>query len=219
MYHKYANGIFYTDYAIGKFMDRVRASSRFDNTVFIFCGDHGIWLFPDAVPASSALRQEVYFRVPLILWSRRLKPRVMETVGSQIDIGPTVLDLLGFRDSNTFQGTSLLRHDVADRYVLMSQDGRWNMRRGNIYTYDVGPELFKTHYPFNEAEYDRLVKNKRMQHVDFTTDTDLLRRTDPRHFNLIVDPAQTLRLHQFAEKVFAFYHGLLLADKIAPKPG
>jgi arylsulfatase A-like enzyme len=216
MYQKYAQGIFYTDYAIGKFMDRISASRRFDNTIFIFCGDHGIWLFPDSVPASSALRQEVYFRVPLIFWSRRLSPRGIETVGSQIDIGPTVLDLLGLRDKNYFQGTSLFRHDIATRFVLMSQDGRWNMRRGNVFTYDVGPELFKTHYPFNEVEYDRLVKNKHMEHVDFTTDEDLLRRTDPQYFKLLADPGLTHQLHNFAEAAFAFYHGLMLADKIAP---
>ena len=95
------------------------------------------------------------------------------------------------------------------------------MRRGNIYTYDVGPELFKTHYPFNEAEYDRLVKNKHMQHVDFTTDEDLLRRTDPKRLKLIEDPGQTHHLHDFAQAAIAFYHGLMLADpvKIAPRPG
>jgi len=217
MYQKYAQGIFYTDYAIGKFMSRVRASRRFDNTLFIFCGDHGIWLFPDTAPQSSALRQEIYFRVPLIFWSPRLQPRMIETMGSQIDIGPTVLDLLGLRDTNYFQGTSLFRHDISTRFVLMSQDGRWNMRRGNVYTYDVGPELFKTHYPFNEAEYDRLVKNKRMEHVDFTADEDLLRRTDSRHLKLLADPNQTRQFHEFAEGAFAFYHGLMAADKIAPK--
>ncbi len=217
LYQKYAQGMFYTDYAIGKFMDRIRASRHFDHTLFIFVGDHGIWLFPDSVPASSALRQEVYFRVPLILWSQQLQPRVIETIGSQIDIGPTVLDLLGLRDENTFQGTSLFRRDVATRFVLMSQDGRWNMRRGNVYTYDVGPELFKTHYPFNEAEYDRLVKDKRMEHVDFTTDEDLLRGADPQRLKLLGDPGQAREFHDFAEVAFAFYHGLMLAEKISPE--
>ena len=195
MYQKYAQGIFYTDYCLGQFFDRVRADRRFDNTIFVLCGDHGIWLFPDKVPSSPVLRQEIYFRVPFIIWSRRLPEHVIDTLGSQIDIGPTVLDLLGLYDKNTFAGTSLFRQDVSGRFVLMSQDGRWNMRRGNVFTYDVGPEIFKNHYPFNEAEYDRIIRKKRMEHVDFTTDEDLLRKTDPGRLKLLEDSGETSRLH------------------------
>jgi hypothetical protein len=121
------------------------------------------------------------------------------------------------REKNYFQGTSLFRSDVPAKFVLMSQDGRWNMRRGNIFTYDVGPEVFSDHYPFNEKEYDRLVKDKHMQHVDFTTDEDLLRRTDPQHFKLLPNARQTSQLHAFAEGAFAFYHNLMETGKIAPK--
>lgn len=218
LYEKYAQGMFYTDFAIGKFFDRVRKSRFFDNTLFIICGDHGIWLFPNSVQSSnSALRQEMYFRVPLVMWSpQHLKPRLIKTLGSQIDMGPTVLDLMGLYEKNYCLGTSLLREDVAKRFVLMVQDGRWNMRQGNMYIYDMGPQVFKSHYPFDESAYNRLIKGKNMEHIVFTTEKDLLNGKNLTPMKPLEDESVN-QLRKFAESAIKLYRELLLTRRIAPK--
>jgi len=45
------------------------------------------------------------------------------------------MDLLNIHEENPFLGTSLLRDDVDERFVLIVQDNHWNMRFGNEYVY------------------------------------------------------------------------------------
>src|SRR5271166_5568496 len=56
----------------------------------------------------TAYDEEVH--VPLLMVSSRLfvHPRIVQSVGRQIDIAPTVLDLLGYHPPAEWQGTSLL---------------------------------------------------------------------------------------------------------------
>jgi len=218
LYKKYAQGMFYTDFALGQFFDQVRKTPAFDNTLFIVTGDHGVWLFPeDRLLTHPVLRQEAYFRVPLVLWSpAHLKPAVIHALGSQIDLGPTVLDVLGIHEANYFLGTSLLRQDVQHRFVLMVQDGRWNLRQGPLFTYDIGPQVFENHYPFDEAAYNRLIKGKKVGHITFAYDGDLLRDRNPAPLKPLEEHIAAAQ-RAFAESALRYYQELFQNKKTAPK--
>lgn len=90
----------YTDRAIGEFVDRLKASGQYDNTTIVITGDHeGIGVdrasFVKNPAVAPWLSPEQY--VPLIVLNSPVAMRYDATMG-QIDIYPTLLDLLGLDD-------------------------------------------------------------------------------------------------------------------------
>lgn len=141
-YVAYSRGICYTDHALGHFMEVARRQPWYADTLFVFTADHGLFLFPDQPPLSQVQRQEAAFRIPLLIYAPgRVVPGERRVVGSQVDVAPTVLELLGIRHAHTFLGRSLLDERVApeDRFAMFLQQNNWFLRRGNRYYYCGNP--------------------------------------------------------------------------------
>jgi phosphoglycerol transferase MdoB-like AlkP superfamily enzyme len=98
------NSATYADWAYGNFIDSVRNKPWFDNTVFVFIGDHGPKINGAAhVPIDG-------FRVPLLFYSpKHIVPARNPTLGSSLDMAPTLLGLLGISYDSPFFGIDL-RH-------------------------------------------------------------------------------------------------------------
>lgn len=100
----------YADYCIKKFMEVARTSPEFNNTIFIFSGDHGVEgnataLYPDAW-TEQRLSDE---HVPLLFYApAMLTPQKRPEVVSQIDILPTIAGMLQQPYLNTTLGRDLL---------------------------------------------------------------------------------------------------------------
>ncbi len=111
------NSATYADWAFGNFIDRARAYPWFDDTVFIFIGDHGPRVNgAGQVPVPS-------YRVPLLFFSpKNIAPRRVETLGSSIDVAPTLLGLLGLSYDSPFFGKDLLRVPPGKGRALMSHN-------------------------------------------------------------------------------------------------
>ncbi|MGZ3736434.1 MAG: LTA synthase family protein [Bdellovibrionota bacterium] len=94
----------YTDYAIQRFVDESRKKPWFKDTVFIFVADHN---------ASVAGGTEMPIRdylIPVIFYNPNLiKPQKIDKLASQIDVGPTLLGLMGIKYRSWFYGQDLLR--------------------------------------------------------------------------------------------------------------
>jgi len=101
----------YTDYAFKKFMEAAKQQSYFDNTIFVFVGDHGVAgnaaaLYP-AAWTNQRLSDE---HVPLLLYSPKLLlPQQRSEVVSQIDVLPTIAGLVHQPYINTTLGRDLLQ--------------------------------------------------------------------------------------------------------------
>lgn len=98
------NAATYADWAFGDFVARARAKPWFDDTVFVFTGDHGPKINGAAdVPVEG-------FRVPLLFYApTHIAPQRIATLGSSLDMAPTLLGLLGFDYDSPFFGVDL-RH-------------------------------------------------------------------------------------------------------------
>ncbi len=100
----------YTDYCIGKFMEAASGEAYFDNTIFVFLGDHGVEgrtgaFYPPAWN-EQRLSEE---HVPFLIYSPGLiSPRVYSKVVSQIDVLPTVAGLVQQPYTNTSLGRNVL---------------------------------------------------------------------------------------------------------------
>lgn len=216
LYQKYCRALYYTDFALGEFLQKAQRSPLAKNTIFIITGDHGIWVYPDGDRyAGRALRQEIFFRVPGLLWSPHLlKPRVIEGVSSHVDLTPSVLDLLGLHPTNAFLGTSVFRDDVHPRFAFMVQDARWNLRMGDEYAYDVGPEAFLSHYPAGTTLDYQTLKNKN-EHIFFKSIPNLFNTLGESGTVLLPDD-RVEQLRSFADEGVETFDQSLLKDRIYP---
>jgi phosphoglycerol transferase MdoB-like AlkP superfamily enzyme len=120
------NNFLYADWAIGEFMREARKEPWFDDTVFVFVGDHGVHLRGrDLVPSEE-------YRVAALLYApRHVAPRRVERVTSQIDLAPTVLGVLGGSWRTPFFGDDVLADPDAEGFAVLVYKKRWyGVRRG-----------------------------------------------------------------------------------------
>jgi hypothetical protein len=96
----------YADHALGKFFDLVSQDPVFDSTIFLFVSDHGRY------GRSRPVVETKFFHVPLLIYSPSLlgsNSRRLETIGSQTDVLPTLMGLLGGEYSHASWGRDLLK--------------------------------------------------------------------------------------------------------------
>jgi len=151
-YRDHLKGMYYTDHAVGRFLEDARTRPWFGRTLFVILGDHAVRAYPPpkrGVTLGPVLESEIYFRGHLILYAPgHLAPGTRDVLGSQIDVAPTILDILGVRTDNSFLGVSLLSELAPDRrFALMTIGHVWNMRIGNHYCYSVGYSCFEKVFP------------------------------------------------------------------------
>ena len=94
-------GVKYTDYALKLFFELAKKESWFKDTVFVIVADHC---------ASSAGRTELpldRYRIPCLIYADFLEAKRVDTLASQIDVMPTVMELLNFSYESKFLGQDI----------------------------------------------------------------------------------------------------------------
>lgn len=107
--NRYDNALEYVDAQVGRLMRHLEASGRLDDTLIILSSDHGEQFYESGnnITHGKALN-ELQMRVPLLIhWPRRVASRDVEVPFSQLDVLPTVLELLGLEPHPSFQGRPL----------------------------------------------------------------------------------------------------------------
>ena len=111
----------YADDAVGDFFRRARQQPWFARTIFVIGGDHGLPIEPVGVarPTSHQL-EEFQHRIPLILYSPLLPGgRAFPGPTSQVDVLPTLLDLVASDSVRAGAGADLLSSGPADRPIVL----------------------------------------------------------------------------------------------------
>lgn len=103
------NAFRYTDFCYQQFFAAAKKEKYFDNTVFIFVGDHGVGGNANAMyPASWTEQRLTNEHVPLLFYAPKLvQPKLSHSVCSQVDIMPSVASLLKIPYHNNAMGKSL----------------------------------------------------------------------------------------------------------------
>jgi phosphoglycerol transferase MdoB-like AlkP superfamily enzyme len=104
------NAFAYTDYCFKKFMDAAKKESYFDNTIFVFIGDHGVEGNAEAIYPKAWTEQRLSDEhIPLLFYAPYLlSPQKRSEVVSQIDVLPTIAGMLQQPYTNTTLGRDLL---------------------------------------------------------------------------------------------------------------
>ena len=100
----------YTDYCIKKFMEAAKQSPHFNNTIFVFTGDHGVEGNATAIYPQAWTEQRLADEhVPLLFYAPALlQPQKRTEAVSQIDIMPTIAGMMQQPYLNTTLGRDIL---------------------------------------------------------------------------------------------------------------
>ncbi len=158
----YLNSLLYMDWIIASILDELKNSGLLDNTLVIITGDHGEMLGENGGPVGHgwAVTPQLA-NVPLIIMDpAKQNYSVNDTVGSQVDLLPTILDLLGIAtpDDQLYQGTSLYSDRAhADRTIYLNAFQQFgivegsNFICGNRETENAGTNGLKTYAIVNNG--------------------------------------------------------------------
>ena len=107
----------YADWALGALVREARSKPFFDDTLFVFVGDHGVHLRGhELVPIDDN-------RVPaLFLAPGHLAPRRIARVTSQLDVAPTLMGILGGSYPTTAIGEDVLARPDGEGFAPMVYD-------------------------------------------------------------------------------------------------
>lgn len=108
------------DAALAKLVEGLAQRGRWDTAVVAIFGDHPSGVEPPGTTARVG--PSARDRIPLLLHAPGLSPGVSHKVGSPLDLGPTVLHLIGAPDVAYSLGSSLLDEGVGR--VLLAADGK-----------------------------------------------------------------------------------------------
>ena len=131
------NAFRYFDYCVEHFMDAAKKESYYDNTIFVFVGDHGVSGNAKAVyPSVWTEERLTEEHVPLLFYAPRyLKPQKRDETVSQIDILPTIASLAGQPYTNTTLGRDILntkkKNDFA--FTISHDEGRIGIITNDYY--------------------------------------------------------------------------------------
>jgi len=111
---RYRNALRYTDNQFGRLMEYIATRPDFERTVVIVLGDHDTpvdsvdYAYPQPLAVSAARIFLGIFSPDTNLFKGLT---IREDVASQLDIGPTILDLAQVRSENHFWGYDLLTEE------------------------------------------------------------------------------------------------------------
>ncbi len=151
----YLNALNYMDWSIGQFVQQLKAHGQYENTVFIVLADHTLG-WGESGDLYTRFHIPLFIHAPSLLSARR-----SNVVGSQVDILPTIIDLLQIDVPYVAMGSSLF-DSTAKRFAFSSQDGRvleWVRPEGEL-EYVGGQRIDGEHALAADEERNLLALNR-----------------------------------------------------------
>ena len=117
--HAYLASVSYVDAQLGKMIAALEETGQRDNTIIVLWSDHG-WHLGEMGVWGKATNYEVGTRVPLIMWTPKMKVRGKKTnaLVELVDIFPTLCELANLQAPDHLEGTSFMP-------LLDAPDQKW----------------------------------------------------------------------------------------------
>lgn len=97
------NAVKYADHAMGKFIREAKQQAYWKDTVFLIVADHDNRVYGDSlVPIKK-------FHIPGLILGADIEPKRIATIASQVDLGPTLLSLLGVSSNHPMIGRDFVK--------------------------------------------------------------------------------------------------------------
>ena len=133
----------YADYALSTFFEKAKNAPYWENTVFVVIADH------DSRVHGASLVPVEHFHIPAVILAPGLAPKIESRPVSQIDIGPTVLSLMGVATPHPMVGFDLAA-------LPPPHPGRAIMQYGANHAYMQGSDvvIHRPNLPPAQYEWD-----------------------------------------------------------------
>jgi len=149
--YDYLNTMHYADWAIHNFIESMKKSPRFKNTIFIFVGDHTHHRFLNYYEDRN---------VPLLIYAPGIiQAKQDDRITSQLDIIPTILGLINKEAYFSAMGRDLLdpTAKVNSAYFAYGSSFGWIENNLFYFQYSDGPQDLRLtvnppHIDFKECE-------------------------------------------------------------------
>lgn len=124
----YYSMISFIDQEIGKIINAIKEKGELENTIFIFTSDHGEYLGDHGLLKKGPFMYDSVTNVPLIFYGPNILNGKREQLFENIDILPTILDMLGSDIPYGIQGTS---------FKSVLNGSKENIKDDVVITYDA----------------------------------------------------------------------------------
>jgi phosphoglycerol transferase MdoB-like AlkP superfamily enzyme len=117
----------YTDHALKQFFNAAKKEKWYQNTIFVMVADHGnLMYYPEYY------KDQNFHTVPILFFSPNKKyVGVNNDWAQQIDIYPTILDMMGYDKPFRSWGRSLISNDKVKPFVMRYSSDNYQMMSGN----------------------------------------------------------------------------------------
>jgi phosphoglycerol transferase MdoB-like AlkP superfamily enzyme len=145
------NAFYYSDWALGRFIAGIKKYPVFDSTIFIFTADHCPYQY------GQYPLMPVNFHIPLLIYSPTLLGDgggIIDAVGSQVDIIPTIMGLIGFDRREYSWGRDLL--NLADNdggFAVIVSDEKLGYIQDSLFFFEWLNKDIRALYNLNSPDY------------------------------------------------------------------
>lgn len=122
------NAVKYADYALGKFISEAKLQDYWKDTIFLIVADHDNRVYGDSlVPIKK-------FHIPGLILGADVQSKRIATLASQIDLGATVLSLMGVSTEHPMIGRDFAKDSESPGRALMQFDNYFAWLEGDTAT-------------------------------------------------------------------------------------
>lgn len=124
-YERYLDAFKYTDFCLGKFFELVKEQPFYKNTIFFITADSSNFQPPRRPLETIQDTLNHNHRIPLLIHADWLTKGVeINTPASQVDIPPTIMDLVGYQGKLPWIGQSMLS-EKSDPFAIVHKPARY----------------------------------------------------------------------------------------------
>lgn len=189
-----------TDNRIKNLFDESKKAGLIDSTLFIITSDHGHKAgYPKrGVGLGSASFHDEFLHIPLIFYNPSLDPRRITNLASTLDIGPTILDILGEHKVASFLGRSLINPNYSEQPEIICEHlhrGPCDIDRKPVYLC-VRTKRYKLIW--REYIYEKDTQNDQYELYDLTEDSgEKNNRFNDKELTNIQDELMKIALNRY----------------------
>lgn len=110
------------DQAVGQIIEKLKKENLYDDTLIIYTSDHGDYLGDFDMLAKSDLPSHNLVRIPFIMKATKdmVLPKTMDIPMSNVDVMPTIFNLLGIETDTALQGVDIFDEKNKDNTPMVT---------------------------------------------------------------------------------------------------